>query len=103
MKYVSSKFNFSYKREENENVIYNTFSKALVILDNNEYEQYSNITFTDNEVENQLIENKILVNESFDELAFLKYYHYEMQFSNEILFLTIAPTMDCIFSCPYCY
>ena len=34
--YRNSIFNFKYKRAENENVVYNTFSKALLLLSDEE-------------------------------------------------------------------
>lgn len=98
-----SVFNFTYKRNVNENVIYNTFSKGLVVLSDEEFDNYENLTINDLESENTLKENGILVDKSFDEIAFLKYFHYKTKFSNDFLVLTIAPTLDCNFGCPYCY
>lgn len=98
-----SKFNFCYKRNKDENVIYNTFSKALVLLDDSEFLHYTEQDICDADIERELTENRILVEDSFDETAFLKYFHYKTKFSNETLYLTIAPTLDCNFACPYCY
>ncbi len=98
-----SKFNFYYKRGENENIIYNTFSKALVSLDDDEFSKYKDVDTCDNEMVETLKENGILIEDSFDEIDFLKYFHYKTKFSNETLYLTIAPTLDCNFACPYCY
>lgn len=98
-----SRFNFLYRRGENETVLYNTFSKALVVLDDIELSRYETLTFADNDVEKQMVENGILVDETYDELGFLKYWHYKTKFATDTLFLTIAPTMDCNFACPYCY
>ncbi len=103
MDYVQSRFNFVYIRKPNENVIYNTFSKALVVLDDGEYCQYKTLSFIDADIKQQLVDNGILVEYSFDEMDFLKYFHYKTKFSNDTLFLTIAPTLDCNFAFPYCY
>lgn len=103
MDYKKSMFNFEYKRTENENVIYNTFSKALVVLNDNEYAKYCELKPMDENYVSELIENGIFVQEAEDEMAFLKYFHYKTKFSNEVMFLTIAPTMECNFACPYCY
>ena len=40
MTYKQSKFNFIYERSEDEVVIYNTYSKALVVLDSKEYSEF---------------------------------------------------------------
>lgn len=98
-----SAFNFTYKRDNEENVIYNTFSKSLVILGNAEFKQYENLNIENKEIVDGLIANGILVREEYDEIAFLKYFHYKTKFAKDALFLTIAPTLDCNFGCPYCY
>lgn len=96
-------FNFVYQRRKGETVIYNTFSKALVVLDEKEAKQYEMQQWDDAYVMEELKVNGILVETDFDEKAFLKYWHYKTKFSNDTLTLTIAPTLDCNFACPYCY
>lgn len=98
-----SKFNFCYKRDNNENIIYNTFSKAIILLDDEEYSQYEGQEIQNENIKKELLENGIYVEDDFNEMDFLKYFHYKTKFSNEILYLTIAPTLDCNFACPYCY
>ena len=100
--YKKSRFNFIYTRAEDQHVIYNTFSKAIVLLTDEEFRQWEDGSF-DRETEEQLKENGILVDAGMDEVAFLKYFHYKTKFANDTLFLTIAPTLDCNFACPYCY
>lgn len=97
-----SKYNYIYKRSDDEFIVYNTYSKALLTLDKNEYEDYISDNYSD-EMMKCFAENGILVEDSFDELHFLKYMHYQAKFSKHNLNLTIAPTMDCNFDCPYCY
>lgn len=103
MDYKKSVFNFEYKRNSDENVIYNTFSKALVVLSDTEYKKYFNLLPMDETYTKDLIENGIFVDAKEDEMAFMKYFHYKTKFSNDAMFLTIAPTMECNFACPYCY
>ncbi len=98
-----SVFNFTYKRSEGENVIYNTFSKGLVVLGDVEFEQYENLCIEDEEIINGLVDNGMLIKKEYNEMAFLKYFHYKTKFAKDALFLTIAPTLDCNFGCPYCY
>ncbi len=97
-----SQYNFTYKRDIDEIVLYNTYSKALMVLNEDEYDLYLKETY-DDESRETLIENGILIEDGFDEVHFLKYMHYQAKFSKRSLHLTIAPTLDCNFDCPYCY
>lgn len=103
-----SLYNFSYTRENGEIVIYNTFSKAIAILLEEEVCALENIRpNSEMEMDISLLaafkEQGFIVDDNFDELSFLKYFHYQAKFSNEQLHLTVAPTLDCNFACPYCY
>ena len=103
MLYKKSKFNFIYEKSPDEYVIYNTYSKAVILLDCNEFKQYETLKFEDPEIEEKMVDNGILVEESFDEIGFLSYCHYRTKFSHGALHLVLATTMDCNFGCPYCY
>jgi len=61
MKLKESVFNFKYKRNENENVIYNTFSKALLVLDDTEYSYLLNLDAADEDFTNELLENGVFL------------------------------------------
>lgn len=103
-----SLFNFLYVRKNGEIVIYNTFSKAIAILTEEELFALEKI-MPNNELKTDISllsafeEQGFIVDDNFDELLFLKYFHYKTKFSNEQLHLTVAPTLDCNFDCPYCY
>jgi len=95
-----SRFNYVYKTEKDV-VLYNTFSKAILELGFEEYECFKN---GDYGVEKKtLADNGVIVEDSYDELGFLKYIHYRTRFSSDVMTLTIAPTLDCNFDCPYCF
>ena len=47
MKFKNSIFNFTYNRKLDENVIYNTFSKALVLLNDKEFQEYKSCVYED--------------------------------------------------------
>ena len=103
-----SKFIFSYRKSENEIVMYNTFSKALVVVSNEEFEAFEKVatgttSVLDESTVEELKNQGFILGDGYDEIAFLKYFHYKTKFSNELLSLTIAPTLDCNFACPYCY
>lgn len=101
-----SQFNFSYKRDD-DNIVFNTFTKACVALDDETFSILSRsvvpYTEQDDNTLDYLKENGFLVNADFDEVAFLKYYNYKVRFAEDYLSLTIAPTLSCNFDCPYCF
>jgi uncharacterized protein len=51
----------------------------------------------------KLIQKKMLLPSNVDELAMMDEIYTRRRFSPEVLGLTIAPTIDCNFACPYCY
>ena len=55
------------------------------------------------EVREALIAAHFLLEDDVDELATLRVDMMRDRFRTDILFLTIAPTMDCNFRCDYCY
>mgnify|MGYP001026292114 FL=1 len=101
-----SKFNFFYNRSNNENIVYNTFSKALISLDDEHMESLKNnalgTMFSDEEI-GFLFDNGFLVEKTTDENEFLKYYNNKARFASDYFCLTIAPTLGCNFDCPYCF
>ena len=103
MPYKKSRFNFIYKQSEDAHIIFNTYSKALVVLNSSEFKQFQEISFDNPEMIKELIDNRILIDEGFDEVGFLTYCHNMTKFSKGTLHLVLATTMDCNFACPYCY
>lgn len=103
MPYKRSRFSFSYTRNDDTHVVYNTYSKALVVLTEKEFREYEALQFEDQSVEKELVDNGILLEESFDEKAFMSYCHNVTKFSKGALHLVLATTMYCDFGCPYCY
>jgi uncharacterized protein len=51
----------------------------------------------------QLAEQRMLIPANVDELKMMDGVYSQRRFTPEVLGLTIAPTIDCNFACPYCY
>lgn len=76
-----SKFNYIYLRG-NEYVVFNTFSKALILMDEETIKILnSDIIKDNNETIKILKDNGFLVEADFDENNFLKYYNNKARFS----------------------
>ena len=57
-----------------------------------------------NAIINQLMEGGFIIPKNFDEVNVIKSMHYRGRFgANKALTMTLIPTMNCNFRCPYCY
>ncbi len=104
-----SKFNIYLEKEDNL-IIYNTYSGGVLKLD----EEYKS-RFEESKEMNFLLENencdlleelkkgRMLVECELDETNAVKIQSSIHRFNATTLSLTIAPTMECNFHCPYCY
>lgn len=101
-----SKFNV--KNEINGNmIIYNTLSTGILML-NPEYSKYyleleKNGFVDKKDLIAELKKGNMLVNKDIDEIGTLNLENKFQRYSSESLSLTIAPTLECNFTCPYCY
>lgn len=100
---VYSRYNIKIKNNK-DFIIYNTFTNAVVELSPIEYRQMLKSVRNNKStpLTDSLIQQGILV-ETNNELDIIKYNFKCMQYDNLNLSLTICPTMDCIFRCPYCF
>ena len=85
--------------------ITNTFSKGIIELD----EHHRNIIsdkrldlLTENEIA-LLLEKGFAVEDDIDEIGLLRYRSYKQRNSKEEMEFVIAPTLDCNFTCKYCF
>ncbi|MBP3635845.1 MAG: radical SAM protein [Bacilli bacterium] len=101
-----SKYNIE-KKYEDKILIYNSFSKASIIL-----EKDSNTDmFKDIDCFNKLPdkEKKILIEQGFvvsddrDEFSEIKYIYEQKYFDTEFFNIVLVPSLLCNFNCPYCF
>jgi len=106
-----SKYTFLFPAEE-EHYIYNTLSNALLSIDQDSYNilQKSRIeksTVEENDIDKELYaildEKRFITEDDKDEFLMYKSMIHLQRSSNKFMHLTIAPTMDCNFSCHYCF
>ncbi|EHK2407892.1 SPASM domain-containing protein [Clostridium perfringens] len=99
---------FNIKKEINGNIIiYNTLSSGILML-NPEYSRYYSTLekngFVDkSDLLSELKKGGMLINKDIDEIGALNLESKFQRYSSESLSLTIAPTLECNFACPYCY
>lgn len=90
---------------------YNTLSNALVEIDNEIFAVLKNSVNKNRDClcdigEDVLIElknNKIVTDNDLDDFLIYKKIILNQRFQTKVLNLTIAPTMDCCFTCHYCF
>lgn len=93
---------------------FNCLTGAFAKMDRRQYTEYLQIVDTepgtetklDSETDAFIAELKrggFIVDDDFDELDLVKVKHLGTRFGSRVLSLTVAPTLDCNFACPYCY
>lgn len=106
-----SKYNTVVKIDD-ENVIYNTYSRKYVIYKNDQEEHVNNLfsnlnndkyNLKDAESLKKFINNGMVIEDELDELLRIKFNDNLAKFDSETFSLVIQPTLDCNFRCVYCY
>jgi uncharacterized protein len=106
-----SKYTFLFLYEE-DYYIYNTLSNALVGIDEKSYNILEQIQSEktaieeisiDKELYDLLVEKLFIIDNEKDEFLIYKSMIDTQRNNNSHMHLTIAPTMDCNFSCHYCF
>lgn len=105
-----SKYNilFAYK---GKTLAFNSLSTGFAEVNNDFLRILNNIKNMDisqlNKQDEILLENmrkgNFIIDDDYDELNMIKFNSYFGKFSNKHFDLTIAPTLQCNFDCPYCY
>ncbi len=102
--YKTSQFNL-YIADNNGWCITNTLSGAVIILEKSEYEalRIGNVDYFSLDVQHALNKQGILVDSNLDEIALLRHTYFYCKYEKSEAHLTICPTLECNFACPYCY
>lgn len=98
-----SRYNI-YKKINSNIVIFNTFSGSIIDLSKDEFKKIKK------DLKNGIESNEVktltdlgMIVEKDNELDIIKYNYKCFQFDDQLLSITICPTMDCNFKCPYCF
>ena len=105
-----SKYNFffPYEADKNKVIAYNSFSNALALMEKEKHEVFERFcsdgeAIGDEEFVQQLKSGHFIIDADCNELEHLRFRMLSSRYSTRLLSLTIAPTSDCNFRCPYCY
>lgn len=96
---------------DNKNAIYNMVSSKYVLYDSLEKDYVDKLlnnlnkdTYEIREAEiiKKLFKNGIVVDDELDEVKKVSYIINKSKYQDRNFYLTISPTLDCNFRCPYC-
>lgn len=101
-----SKFNTEFELE-NGLLIYNSITSDVLFLNKDYSRSYFDLKDTGSCDKEDLIKGltgaKMLVDRDLDETGNIKFSDTQVRCSPDMLGVTIAPTMECNFACPYCF
>ena len=98
-----------YLNKGEELIVYNTVTSAVLLLDDDNKLKFENFLkhndekYLDDELQTNLKKGGMIQDSDIDELDLIKLQHNIGRLRSDSLSLTIAPTSDCNFRCPYCY
>ncbi len=110
-----SNFNFFPVTKSGKRIAFNAVTCALATIDDEHFHEYMLIengeeeksTLSEErkkEIRQALLMGGFIYNDNaIDEIDIISFSYNKKKYSEEILNLTIAPTMDCNFNCYYCY
>ncbi len=106
-----SRYNYMFNSKKFGHLLYNSFTNTFVEFDENTYKEVDEIRknaqdydYTNNpQLMLQLLSGKFLIEDDEQPQLQMEMKNTLMRFSPRNLSLTIAPTRDCNFECPYCY
>ncbi len=106
----ASKYNIIIKHN-GKTLAFNSFTTSLAevdsdflrLLENIHNLNVNNLSEKDNELLEQMKKGHFVIDEEIDELDLLKVCSFTSKFRDRHFALTMAPTLQCNFDCPYCY
>lgn len=110
--YKISNYTFSFSGEgidtQGRRILYNSLTGALAMIDAKDYIAFENFEKHGIEISNEKLIKDLkiggfLLEDSVDEKREIQLRLMSGRFNSSALFLTLAPTSDCNFRCPYCY
>lgn len=111
MKLKASRYNVDTQLDD-QNVIYNMISNKYVLYDPLEKDYVDKLLNNLNkeayeireaEMIKKFVINGIVIDDEVDEIDKVSHTVNKMKYQDRIFFLTILPTWDCNFRCPYCF
>jgi uncharacterized protein len=101
---IESKYNFYITLDNfDEQLVYNAISNFSIKADSDTINTIKNPDEKDIKKVVELKEMHFIIDKDFDEKVYLHHIYNISKYRNARLSLTIAPTLDCNFACPYCY
>lgn len=101
-----SQFVFEIKKAEGL-LLYNTYNGGLLLLDEDDFHEYSlaisGTPCVESPLIKQLIKDEFLVDENLDEYNALLRKNWQARNQEEYLRFDVAPTTKCNFACTYCF
>lgn len=100
-------YNFVFYQNNGKHILYNSRTGAMAELDDEHVEQLER--WSEQEIEEKnpefasaLVQNGFAIADDVSELDMIRYDSLRARYGNRNLALTIIPTQDCNFKCPYC-
>lgn len=100
----TSKYNF-FVEKNNQYYLFNQLSGALTQVDNDLFYSLKegNLVNLDDDLKNELSESHFVCDDDLVEENILLCVNRELRYAKDIARITILPTINCNFSCWYCY